>query len=205
MGLYERVIFPRVLDFVMSQPPFEAQRSVALARATGEVLEVGFGTGLNLRHYPPAVRKVVAVDPADLLPQRVSQRIEQAVVPVERVQRDGAQLPFDAGRFDCVVTTWTLCTIPDVAGALAEIRRVLQPAGLYLFSEHGRSEMPGVARWQDRLNGMQRWIGGGCNLNRPIASLIEKAGFRIASLERFCLPRTPRIMGEQYLGYAVLD
>jgi len=205
VGLYERVIFPRVLDFVMSRPPFEAQRSVALSRAAGEVLEIGFGTGLNLPHYPPDVTKVVAVDPADLLPRRVHERISQARVPVERVQRDGAHLPFDAGRFDCVVTTWTLCTIPDVTGALAEIHRVLKPGGCYLFSEHGRSDESRVATWQDRLNGVQQWIGGGCHLNRPISRLIEGAGFRIAALDRFCLPKTPRIVGEQYLGYAVVD
>ena len=203
MGWYADYIFPRILEFLMSQPHMTRERQRALGDIEGEVLEIGFGTGLNLPHYPENVERLTVVDPADMLPKRVGERIAAAKMPVERVQLDAARLPFDKGRFDYVVATWTLCSIDDVNSALKEIARVLKPGGKFAFLEHGRSDDPKVARWQDRLNPVWRKIGVGCNLNRPIDQLVGGAGLEVVELERFLMPKSPRVLGEHYLGKAV--
>ena len=181
-------------------------RPETVAIADGDVLEVGFGTGLNLRYYEAGVRSVTGVDPmrTDGIPV-VDQRVEGAPFPVTRetLRADG-ELPFDAGRFDCVVTTWTLCTIPDPLAALAQMRRVLKPGGSYLFLEHGRSDRPGTARWQDRINPIWRPIMGGCNINRRIDELVEKAGFELTSMERF-RASGPGVLASMYRGVARRD
>ena len=204
MGLYdfyERRIFPGMMDRTMRR--MEDLRTEALATATGDTLEIGFGTGLNLRHYPSGVSSLAAIDPMDALPDVVSKRIAAVPFPVERhaLPADGG-LPFDAGRFDTVAITWTMCTIPDVAAALLEMRRVLKPDGRMLFIEHGRSDDPKVAGWQDRWNPIQNVIGCGCNVNRKVDALLEQAGFAIEKLDRFCMERTPRVVGEMYRGVA---
>ena len=198
---YEKRIFPTLMDRSMRR--MEDLRSAALAPAMGETLEIGFGTGLNLAHYPAAVTSLAALDPMDALPELVRARVEEAPFPVERhaLRADGG-LPFDAGRFDSVAITWTMCTIPDVAAALLEMRRVLKPDGRMVFIEHGRSDDPKVARWQDRVNPVWNVIGCGCNLNRPIDQLVAKAGFQVRSLERFVQERTPRMFGSMYRGIA---
>jgi len=199
---YERRVFPHVLDFSMRA--LEPLRAPTLAGARGEVLEIGFGTGLNLAHYPKGVAKVVTVDPMDALPERVRERIAAVPFPVEIHHLAADQrLPFDAGRFDCVTMTWTLCTIPAPLAALAELRRVLRPEGALLFIEHGRSDEPRVARWQDRWNPIQNVIACGCNVNRKMDALVEQGGFRLRSLERFQADRMPRLFGEMYRGVAV--
>lgn len=202
-GLYARIIFPRLLELSVGGEAFAKERTKALKSVRGEVLEVGFGTGLNLPHYPPSVARLVALDPEEMLPTKVSQRIAAASFPVERVQQGGEQLPFATGRFDCVVTTLTLCTIADPLSALSEIWRVLRTGGTYAFLEHGRSADPRMAQLQDRLNPFWRLsgIGRGCNINRPIDSLLAQGGFRIVSLERYVLGR-PRVMTEMYRGLA---
>ncbi|MFW6125244.1 MAG: class I SAM-dependent methyltransferase [Pirellulales bacterium] len=204
VGIYADHVLPRVLDFAMSRPQVLQERALALAEAHGEVLEIGFGTALNLAYYPSAVERLTVVDPADVLRKRVARRIAAAPMAVEIVHTDAAQLPLDAGQFDCVVTTWTLCTIPDVASALREIARVLKPQGWYLFLEHGRSSNPKVARWQDRLNPIQRVVSCGCNLNRPIDNLIARAGLQITRLERYDMPKTPSIFAPHYRGRATV-
>lgn len=201
MGFYADRVLPHLLEFGMRQ--MKDLRAPALARASGDVFEVGFGTALNLDHYPPAVKSLTGLDPMTALADRVERRIARAAFPVERVALPADQtLPFEDGRFDTVVATWTLCTIPDPAAALAEMRRVLKPGGLYLFIEHGRSEDPGVARWQDRVNPIQKCLAGGCNVNRPIDRLVEQGGFEIETLERFDMEKAPRIWGTQYQGVA---
>lgn len=202
MGFYADQIFPYLMDWVMGRSRFRELRQQTLASAQGSVLEIGFGTGLNLPHYPQAVTWLTAIDPADLLPGKVARRIAAASIPVEMVHLDAERLPFEAGRFDYVVSTFTLCTIPEPIAALREVQRVLKPDGTYLFLEHGRSDDPGVARWQDRLNPIQRVIGCGCNLNRPIDGLIRQVGLRVEQVERFRLPGVPRIVGELYRGRA---
>lgn len=192
-----------MLELSVGGAAFAKERANALKSAHGEVLEVGFGTGLNLPHYPRSVTRLVALDPEEMLPAKVSQRIAAASFPVERVQQAGEHLPFAAGQFDCVVTTLTLCTIADPVSALSEIRRVLRVGGTYIFLEHGRSADAGVARLQDWLNPLWRLsgIGRGCNMNRPIDLLIAQGGLRIVALERHTLGR-PRIMTEMYRGLA---
>ncbi len=181
----------------------EELRSGTLARAHGEVLEIGFGTGLNLPHYPGSVRRLVALDPLDALPERVEGRIARAPFPVERftLPAEGG-LPFEDGRFDCVTMTWTLCSIAQPLPALQEMRRVLRPDGQLLFIEHGLSEDPGVARWQRRLSPLHRRVTYGCNLDRPIDDLLRKGGFVLPEIKRFVLEQGPRIFTATYQGLA---
>jgi len=178
-------------------------RPEALAEARGEVLDVGFGTGLNLAFYPEGVSRVVAIEPNPVVGLRaVEERIRAARFPVEQHElRADGELPFDSGRFDCVVTTWTLCSIPDPLGALREMRRVLKPSGTYLFVEHGRASRDGLARWQDRLNPLWRPLAGGCNMNRSIDALVERGGFEIQRLERF-QHKGPALLAHMYRGAA---
>lgn len=200
--LYERVVFPRLLDVGMR--PLERYRGGTLGRARGEVLEIGFGTGLNLAHYPPEVERLVAIDPMQALPRKVGARVEAAPFPVERhaLAADGA-LPFDAGRFDCVTMTWTLCTIPDPVRALREMRRVARAGAPLLFVEHGRSDDPRIARWQDRLDRLEQVVACGCHLTREIDALIRAGGFAIEELRRFDAPGLPRTHGHLYQGVAI--
>ncbi|MDP6540103.1 MAG: class I SAM-dependent methyltransferase [Planctomycetota bacterium] len=197
---YERRLFPIGLDLAMK--PFGPQREPTLQEARGDVLEIGFGTGLNVPHYPAGVERLSTVDPMNALEAKVARRIAEAPFPVERhhLPADGG-LPFDAGRFDTVTVTWTLCTIPDAGAALREMHRVLKPEGRLLFIEHGRSDDPGIARWQDRLNRIQNVIACGCNLNRAIGELVEGAGFQIERLEQ--LIEGPRVFATLYRGAAL--
>jgi ubiquinone/menaquinone biosynthesis C-methylase UbiE len=193
---------PRLQDWMMGL--MDDMRPATVAQAEGEVLEVGFGTGRNLRLYPSAVKSVTGLDP--MVTEGVAAvdaRVAEAPFPVIRTARpaDG-ELPFDAGRFDCVVTTWTLCSIPDAAAALREMRRVLKPGGRYVFIEHGKAERESTARWQDRVNPLWSRISDGCNINRPIDRIVAGAGFELTSLERF-RGKGPGIFSQMYRGVAV--
>jgi ubiquinone/menaquinone biosynthesis C-methylase UbiE len=190
------------MDWAMSGPAFQRLRADLLQDACGEVLEIGFGTGLNLAHYPASVSRLSVVDPANLLPNRVSERIVTVSFSVQTTHVTAETLPYPDRQFDRVVSTWTLCTISDPVQALREIARVLKPEGRLLFLEHGRSDDQTIAAWQDRLNPIQNVIGCGCHLNRPIDRLIAQAGLGIAHLDRFLLPGVPRIAGEMYRGRA---
>ena len=178
-------IKPRLQDLVMRQ--MNPLRPETVSAAEGEVLEVGFGTALNLELYGPGVKAVTGVDPMEIRDVKsVTQRIADAPFLVEHqtLRADGG-LPFDAGRFDTVVTTWTLCSIPNARAALTEMRRVLKPEGRYLFIEHGRAESERTARWQDRVNPLWNRIADGCNINRQIDRIVEESGFELTSLDRF--------------------
>lgn len=203
MGLYSHYIFPRLMDWVMSGDEFQRWRALLLQDAEGEVLEIGLGTGLNLPHYPKAVLQLHAVDPAPLLPERVARRSKFASFPIHTTRVSAELLPFHDRTFDRVVSTWTLCTIPDPVKALLEVRRVLKPTGRFLFLDHGRSENEKIAAWQDRLNPIQRVVGCGCNLNRPIDQLISQAGLHLTKLDRFQMQTVPRLGGEMYRGVAI--
>jgi ubiquinone/menaquinone biosynthesis C-methylase UbiE len=202
MGLYRDHIFPYMLEWLLGNRQAMEFRRRTLADARGNVLEIGFGTGLNLSCYPPAVDRLTLIDPERLLAKRVAKRIAEAPFPVEMAFLDAAHLPFAEHSFDTVVSTWTLCTVPEVQHAMTEIHRVLRPGGNFLFLEHGRSDDPAVVRRQDRWNGLQRLIGCGCNLNRPIDEIVASSGMRIETLDRFEMPRTPRIGSHHYLGVA---
>ena len=202
MSLYATYIFPRLMDWVLRGARFQAERHLLLASAHGVVLEIGFGTGLNLPHYPSTITDLHTVEPATLLPERVARRVANAPFPVHLRQLRAEVLPYATGLFDCAVSTFTLCTIPDPVAALREVRRVLKPGGCFLFLEHGRSDDPVIARWQDRLNPLQQMVACGCNLNRRIDELIARAGFHLDELDRYTLPGIPRIGGEMYRGRA---
>ena len=192
---------PRLLDWMMGQ--LDELRAPTVALAEGQVLEIGFGTGLNLPHYGPGVKSLVALEPkvaAGFGPTEA--RIAAAPFPVERAAlRADATLPFEPGRFDFAVCTWTLCSIPDPDAALAELHRVLRPGGRFVFVEHGRAEAAGTARWQDRLNPLWTRIADGCNMNRPIDRLVESGGFRLAALERF-RAEGPAVLAQMFRGVA---
>lgn len=200
--MYATYIFPRLMDWVLRGARFQTERRRLLVAAHGNVVEIGFGTGLNLPHYPRTVTALYAVDPTPLLPDRVAQRVASAPFPVHLRHVTAEELPYDDRTFDCAVSTFTLCTIPDPLRSLREVRRVLKPNGRFLFLEHGRSDDPATARWQDRLNPLQCRLACGCNLNRRIDRLVIEAGLRIEQLDRDVLPGVPRIGGELYRGIA---
>lgn len=203
MGLYSSYIFPRLLDWSLGNAIIQDQRREALAPLHGHVLEIGFGTGLNLACYPPHVTRLTVIDSESMLPERIADRIARVQVPVKQMQLDaGERLPFEDNVFDGVVTTFTLCSIANVDSAIEGIRRVLKPEGDYAFLEHGRSANPKVATRQDFFNPLQKIIGRGCNMNRPIDTLIRAAGLRITKLDRYVMPDTPQILGEMYQGIA---
>ena len=203
MGLYSRYLFPWVLDHVMRRAPLADLRPGVLSLVEGDVLEIGFGTGLNLPHYPPSVRKLTVIEPNDRSLRRARRRVEASPVRVEAVApAGGADLPLPDARFDAVVSTWTMCTIPDVARALREVHRVLKPGGRLVFVEHGLSPDPAVARWQRRLNPVNRALGDGCNLDRDIEGLIRASPLTMERCDRFYLRDTPKVGGYTYRGTA---
>ncbi|MGK7913292.1 MAG: class I SAM-dependent methyltransferase [Synechococcus sp.] len=178
-------------------------RQDVLARAKGRVLEIGFGTGLNLPHYPTSVEKLTAIDVNPGMTAIANRRIARAPFPVERITLDGESLPMADESFDTVVSTWTLCSIANVAEALLETQRVLKPGGELLFIEHGLSPDRNVEVWQQRLNGMQKTFADGCNLNRNIPQIIEDASFSVKQLACFYAKGVPKFLGYFYKGVAV--
>jgi ubiquinone/menaquinone biosynthesis C-methylase UbiE len=203
MGIYSRLIFPRLCDWTMRNPRIDRLRSETLAQVGGEILEIGFGTGLNLEHYPEHVRHLTAIDPGEGKARIARRRIEQSEIDVDLRVQTAEELPFEDGQFDCVVSTWTLCSIRDARRAVAEVSRVLKPGGRFLYLEHGLSEEPGVQRWQRRLTPLQKRIAGGCRLDVDIEALVRSGAFRDVGVERFLLDDTPRIVGSMYRGVAV--
>lgn len=190
------------MEWVMAGEEFLRLRRELLASAHGDVLELGIGTGLNLPHYPETVTELHAVDPAQFLPKTIAARSARLSFPV-RIQRGIAEtLPYADRCFDYVVSTWTLCTIPDPVLALQEVRRVLKSGGRFVFLEHGRSNDRKAAAWQDRLNPIQNVIGCGCNLNREIDRLITRSGLTITHLDRFSMQNVPKLAGAMYRGTA---
>jgi ubiquinone/menaquinone biosynthesis C-methylase UbiE len=202
MSFYSQYVFAPLMDWSLASPAIGALRERVVTPATGRVLEIGYGTGLNLPYYRPQVTSLVLVDRERLLPRRVKQRMDACAARiVSTTQASAERLPFPDLHFDCVVSTFSLCTIADPGAALAEIVRVLAPRGRLLFAEHGRSESQWLGRWQDRLNPLQRWMGCGCNLNRPIATLLAQARLRIVELDRTPLPGVPALI-DMYVGQA---
>jgi ubiquinone/menaquinone biosynthesis C-methylase UbiE len=201
MGFYDDQVLPRMINRAMSRGELKAIRARVAASLHGDVLEVGFGSGLNVPHYPPGVTRVQAVDPATVGRKLAARRVSESTVPVEYVGLDGQALPVESGSVDQVLTTWTLCSIPDVESALGEIRRVLRPGGTFHFAEHGRSPDRRVAGWQDRLNPWQRRLFGGCHLNRPIHQLVNDAGLHVTEIGNYYL-KGPKPLGYMFEGVA---
>jgi len=202
MGFYRQTVLPFLLDTATNTPAFNECRRRMLEGAHGRVLEIGFGTGLSAPHYPPAVERVVAIDSNHGNDNRARRRIDAASVPIELRLADGQELPFDDASFDGVATSLVLCSVPDVARTLAEVRRVLRPGGRYLFFEHGLSDRPKLRAWQRRMNGMQMLLCGGCHLDRPIRSLIEASRFRFDSVDDVSLEGAPWLVSSATWGAA---
>ena len=200
MGLYADHLLPWLVDRAMQQKVLGPYRTRTVGAADGRVLEIGVGSGLNLPLYGSTVTAVVGIEPSPPLIRRARRRAVQR--PIEVIEGMAEALPLEDKSVDTVVTTWTLCTIPDAARALTEARRVLRPGGALLFVEHGRAPEPGVARWQDRLDPLWSRFAGGCHLNRPIDALIQAAGFRLDQLETSRVPG-PRAHTFFYHGRAL--
>lgn len=202
MGFYDRYILPSCVDLVMRIGQSEDFRRKVLGSARGEVLELGVGSGLNLPLYPQAVASVVGVEPSGRLLAMASKRARGAPCPVELILGSAEALPFTSSHFDTVVTTWTLCSIPALDTALAEVRRVLKPDGRLVFVEHGFAPDPAVSRWQARLNPFWKPLAGGCHLDRKIDQAIRSAGFSFVELE--AAYHGFRVTGFTYRGLAMI-
>ena len=202
MGFYGDQVLPRFVDKALGGAVFEKLRERVTSPVAGEVLEIGFGSGRNVPYYGPEVTRVRAVDPAVVGRKLAAARVEERGLPVEYVGLDGARLPIEDASVDHVLTTWTLCTIPDVRQALAEVHRVLRPGGALHFIEHGRSPQPKVARWQDRITPVQRRLFGGCHLNRAIDQLVADSGLEVTRMERYYM-KGPKPLSYMYEGIAV--
>jgi ubiquinone/menaquinone biosynthesis C-methylase UbiE len=200
MGFYQDHIVPYLINLAMRQRMLVPYRERVLADAQGRVLEIGIGSGLNLPFYAHSPQQVIGLDPSAKL-LAMARRTRRVQRPITFVEGSAEAVPLDANSIDTVVTTWTLCSIPDVQRALDEMRRVLRPGGSLLFVEHGLSPDPKVRKWQDRLTPAWRCVAGGCHLNRPIAQLIEAAGFRLDRLETGYM-RGPKPMTFMYEGRA---
>lgn len=203
MSLYHRHILPRCIDWTCGGAEVQRQREKVVPLASGRVLEVGVGSGLNLPFYDPAkVERVYGLDPAPEMLAMARRRSRDLPFAVEYLDAGGEDIALERESVDTVLVTFTLCTIPDPAAALERMRHVLRPGGRLVFSEHGRAPHESVRRWQHRLNPLWRRIGGGCTLDRDIPALIRSAGFRIDTLDTMYLPRTPRFAGFTYWGTA---
>ncbi len=201
MGFYSQTIAPRLLDWGMSDPSLALYRREVLSDVQGEVLEIGFGTGINLSYYPEHLQQLVTVDANPGMNALAQKRIESSNIRVDNRVLNGENLPMADNTFDCVVSTWTLCSIANVEQALKEIYRVLKPGGRFFFIEHGLSDDPKVQVWQNRLNPINKAIAVGCNLNRNIKELVE-AQFKNVTVEQFYTPKSPKISGYMYKGVA---
>lgn len=203
MAFYGDHVLPRIVNACGAMKDIEPLRRRACDGLAGDVVELGFGSGLNVPFYPPAVSRVAAIEPADLAWGLAAGRLSAASVPVQREGLDGQSLPFADDSYDAALTTWTLCTIPDVAVALREVRRVLKPGGTLHFVEHGLAPDEPVRRWQRRLEPVQKRLFGGCHLTRPVVDLLTTAGFTIAELDVFYEKGAPKPLAADSLGVAV--
>jgi ubiquinone/menaquinone biosynthesis C-methylase UbiE len=201
MGFYRDQILPRVVDLTLRGSEVARLRARVLAGLEGEVLEIGFGSGLNIPYYPPGMKRVRAVDPAITGRKLAAKRAAASTVPIEFTGVDAQALPVEDASVDNVLSTWTLCTIPDVSRALAEVRRVLRPGGALHFIEHGLSPDAKVARLQRRLTPLQRRVAGGCHLDRPIDQLVAGAGLGLTGMDTYYM-KGPHAFGYTFEGVA---
>ena len=203
MGLYGEQVVPRIINVACGTKTLEPLRRRVCEGLAGEVVEIGFGAGLNVPFYPAAITRVAAVEPSDVGWKLGGKRLMAASVPVQRSGLDGQSLPFADDSYDAALATWTLCTIPDVAAALREVRRVLRPGGTLHFLEHGLAPDERVRRWQRRLDPLQQRLFGGCHFTRPIVDLLTTAGFTIKQLDVFYEKGAPKFAGADSLGTAL--
>jgi ubiquinone/menaquinone biosynthesis C-methylase UbiE len=202
VSFYRDKVLPRLQDKAMNRQGTRDVRARVCAGLNGKVLEVGFGTGLNVAYYPQAVTTVLAVEPSGACMQMAEARIASSTVPVELAGLTGERLDLPSEEVDIVLSTWTLCTIPDLAAALGELRRVLKPGGIFHFVEHGHAPDAKTARWQRRLDPLNQRLAGGCHLTRRIPESIEAAGFALQDLDAYYSEGEPKPWGYTYEGRA---
>lgn len=189
MGLYDRYVLPRAVSFTCSRRPQLRQRGKIVPGAEGVVLEIGFGSGLNLPYYDASrVERVLALEPSDEMWALAEPRVDETALTVERLPHTAETLDLPAASVDSAVVTYTLCTIPETRPALEALRRALRPGGRLLFCEHGAAPDAAVRRWQDRLDRVWGWFSGGCHINREVPRLLDEGGFRVEHLETMYLP-----------------
>jgi ubiquinone/menaquinone biosynthesis C-methylase UbiE len=204
MGFYEKWILPRLTDLAMRNKEATRFRARVVPAARGTVLEIGIGSGLNLPFYGEGVIRVYGLDPSEELLDMARKIAARAPFPVELLMQSGEEIPLGDDTVDTVVSTWTLCTIPDPIKALKEMKRVLKPSGMFIFAEHGLAPEASVRAWQERLNPLWRKVTGGCNLNRKMDDLIRAAGFSLVELDTE-YARGLRPMSYIYSGRAQAD
>lgn len=203
MGWYSERILPHIINKACASSDLSPLRQRVCAGLQGEVLEIGFGSGLNVAFYPRQVSSVTAVEPSDVAWRLAGPRVSASRIPVERSGLDGQSLPFPDDSFDSALSTWSMCTIPDPVAALREVRRVLRPGGRFCFLEHGLAPDAKVQRWQRRFEPLQKRIAGGCHITRRIVDLITAGGFTIKDVEAFYGEHELKILGAETLGTAV--
>lgn len=203
MGFYAERVLPRIIDVACGTKTAEPHRRRVCEGLAGDVVEIGFGSGLNVPFYPATIARVAAVEPSDAAWRLAEKRLTATTIPVERSGLDGQSLPFEDDSYDAALSTWTLCTIPDVAVALLEVRRVLKSGGTLHFLDHGLAPDERVRRWQRRLDPVEMRVAGGCHLTRPIVELLTTAGFTIEELDVFYEKGAPKFLAADSLGIAV--
>jgi ubiquinone/menaquinone biosynthesis C-methylase UbiE len=203
MGFYQEQLLPRIQDKVMGGKSAHEARARVCAGLHGEVVEIGFGTGLNAPFYPPEVERVLAIEPSAVCMRIAEPRIAGTSASVEFAGLVGERLDLPSESFDAVLSTWTLCTIPDLERALSEIERVLKPDGSLHFVEHGHAPDASVAHWQRRIEPLNKKLAGGCHLTRRIPETIERAGFTVDRLDSYYSKGEPRPFGYTFEGHAI--
>lgn len=203
MSFYDDHILPHIIHIACGTKPILKQREKIVPQAEGRVLEIGMGSGINIRYYnPDKVEKIWGLEPSAGMRQKAKSRVEAAPFDLEWLDLPGEEIPLDDKSVDTIVLTYTLCTIPDWLSAVKQMRRVLKSSGKLLFSEHGKAPDASVKKWQDRINPLWMKIAGGCHLNRDIPELLIEGGFNIKEMDTLYVPSTPKVTGFTYWGYA---